>query len=183
MPLKNRNLSILVGSIALVCAVIYIYWSFVYSPLEKTMVVARKNVEDLTDKLVKAKARAGQLAKIQSEMASLQLDVAQLEKQLPKDRELPSLIRVFTHRAEAYGLTLASFAPGKPVPKGLYDEIPYTVSLSASFHSLGHFLTAMGKGERLFAARNLALSPAGQSKDMSKTVNATFTLIAFKYHE
>src|SRR5882672_9099791 len=85
MPLKNRNLAILVGCVALVCVIIYGYWNFIYSPLDKTMVVARKNVEELTDKLVKAKARAGQLGKIQSEMASLQLDVAQLEKQLPKD--------------------------------------------------------------------------------------------------
>ena len=46
--------------------------------------------------------------------------------------------------------------------KELYDEIPYNVTMTSSFHSLGHFLTALGKGDRLFAARNLALSPAGR---------------------
>jgi type IV pilus assembly protein PilO len=131
--------------------------------------------------LAVAKDRAQQLSKMQQEMAGLQVDVAQLEKQLPKDRELPALIRTLIHRAESYGVILGSLSPGKPVSKGLYDEIPYNVSLTASFHSLGHFLTSMGKGDRLFAARNLALSPAA-AKEPSKTVNATFQLIAFKYH-
>ena len=108
--------------------------------------------------------------------------MAQLEKQLPKDRELPALIRVLTHRAESYGITLGSLAPGKPISKGLYDEIPYNVILTTSFHSLGHFLTALGKGDRLFAARNLAFTPTSSKTDPSKTVNATFQLIAFKYH-
>jgi Tfp pilus assembly protein PilO len=140
-------------------------------------------VTDLNQKLTAARARAGQLSKIQAEMAGLQVEVAQLEKQLPKNRELPSLIRVFTHRAEAYGLSLSSFAPGKAVSKGLYDEIPYVVALTTSFHSLARFVTALGKGERLFATRNLALTQASAKTDPSKTVNATFTLVAFKYHE
>jgi len=79
-----------------------------------------------------------------------------------------------THRAESYGIVLGTLAPGKPVSKGLYDEIPYNVSLTSSYHSLGHFLTAMGKGDRLFAARNLALTPAASKTDPTKTINATF---------
>src|SRR5258708_8396587 len=119
---------------------------------------------------------------MQQEMDRVQVDVAKLEKQLPKDRELPALIRVLTHRAESYGLILGTVTPGKPVSKGVYDEIPYNLSVTASFHSLGHFLTSLGKGDRLFAARNLALSPMSSKNDAAKTVNATFQLIAFKYH-
>ncbi len=116
-------------------------------------------------------------------MAALQIEVAELEKLLPKTRELPSLLRVFTHRAEANGLTLTSFRPARPVAKGLYDEIPYDISVVSSLHGIGHFLTAMGKGDRLFAARNLALTATSSKVDPSKSVNATFTLVAFKYHE
>lgn len=183
MPLKNRNLALLVGSLALLLAIAYGYWNFVYKPLGQSIATEKKNVADLNARLGAARSRAGQLNAIQAEMQSLQVDVAQLERQLPKNRELPSLIRVFTHRAESYGLAMASFAPQKPVAKGLYDEVPYQISLASSYHSLGHFLTAMGKGERLFAARNLALQSAASKTDPSKTVTATFTLIAFKYHE
>src|SRR5690349_3013290 len=157
MPLKNRNVAILVGALALIVAIVYGYWSFVYQPLKSSIATERKNVADLNQKLSVARSRAGQLNKIQAEMQTLQIDVAQLERQLPKGVELPALIRVLTHRAEAYGLTLSAFAPQKPVAKGLYDEVPYQLTLSTSFHNLGHFLTSMGKGERLFAARNLTL--------------------------
>src|SRR5438132_3098549 len=158
MPLKSHNLIIGVLAVVLIGVVCYTYWSLVYTPVSKAIATDHKTVEDLNQKLSVAKSRAGQLSKIQAEMATLQIDVAELEKLLPKTRELPSLLRVFTHRAEANGLLLTSFRPSRSVPKGLYDEIPYDISVTSSFHSIGHFLTAMGKGERLFAARNLALS-------------------------
>ena len=184
MRTKNRNLAIAAAALGLACLIFYTYYTLVYAPVGKTIEQDRRTVMDLTQKLDQARARAGQLSKIQAEMAGLQVDVAQLEKQLPKDRELPSLIRVFTHRAEAFGVGMSTFAPQKPVSIGLYDEIPYSVTMTTgSFHSLGRFLTAMGKGERLFGARNLALTAAVSKTDLSKTVNATFTLVSFRYHE
>lgn len=183
MPLKNHNLIIGGLSVVLIGVVFYTYWSHVYTPVSKSIAAERMTVQELNQKLSVAKARASQLAKVQAEMAALQIDVAELEKLLPKTRELPSLIRVFTHRAEANGIVLTSFKPSKPVPKGLYDEVPYDISVTSSLHGIGHFLTAMGKGERLFAARNLALTGIASKADPSKTVNATFTLVAFKYHE
>lgn len=183
MPLKNRNLLIaLGGSLFVTIAILFVYSSYFYGPVHKDIVKDQAQIDELKRKLAVAKDRAQQLSKMQQEMASLQVDVAQLEKQLPKDRELPALIRVLTHRAESYGLILGSVTPGKPISKGLYDEIPYNLSVTTSFHGLGHFLTALGKGERLFAARNLALSPTSNKTDPAKTVNATFQLIAFKYH-
>lgn len=183
MPLKNRNALIAgVGSIIAILAILFVYSTYIYGPISQDIKADQKTLTDLKGKLELAEARAQQLSKMQQEMATLQVDVAQLEKQLPKERELPALIRVLTHRAESYGLTLGSLSPGKAVSKGSYDEIPYSVSVTSSFHSLGHFLTALGKGDRLFAARNLALTPAANKTDGSKTVNATFQLIAFKYH-
>lgn len=184
MPLKNRNLIIAgVSIVLLVGVVLYSYATFLYKPIRKDIQTTLASVKDLQQKLEQAKARAQQLSKIQEEMASLQVDVAALEKQLPKNRELPSLIRIVTHRAETYGVTLSSLAPGRAVSKGLYEEIPYNMTVSSSFHALGHFLTDMGKGERLFAARNLAVSPSGARVDPTKTINATFILVAFKYRE
>jgi type IV pilus assembly protein PilO len=182
MPLKNHNLIIVGVAFALIGVVSYSYWSLIYTPVAQSIAMERKSVQDLNQKLVSAKSRAGQLSKVQAEMATLQIDVAELEKLLPKTRELPSLIRVFTHRIEAHGLTLTSFKPSRSVAKGLYDEVPYDITVTSSLHGIGHFLTAMGKGERLFAARNLALTGASKT-DATKSVNATFTLVAFKYHE
>jgi type IV pilus assembly protein PilO len=182
MPLKNRNLlTALFGCIMLTLGIVYVYSSYFYGPLRKDIVQDQKSLEDLKGKLQHAEDRARQLSRMQQEMAGLQVDVAQLQKQLPKDRELPALIRVLTHRAESHGLILGTVTPGKAVTKGLYDEIPYSVTVTSSFHGLGHFLTSLGKGERLFAARNLALTPMANRTDPSKTVNATFQLIAFKY--
>src|SRR4051794_23556538 len=101
MPLKNRNVAIYAAAVILMCVISYGYFSLVYSPMNLTIVADRKAVDELNSKLSAARARASQLSRIQAEMAGLQVEVAQLEKQLPKNRELPSLLRVVTHRAEA----------------------------------------------------------------------------------
>ncbi len=183
MPIKNHSAIIGGISVVLFGLVCYLYWNLAYTPISKAMVVSRTEKNSLEQKLSEAKARANQLNKIQAEMASLQVDVAELEKQLPKTRELPSLIRVLTHRAEANGILVTVVRPSRPVSKGLYDEIPYEITATSSLHSIGHFLTAMGKGDRLFAARNLTLNSVATKTDLSKTVNASFTLVSFKYRE
>ncbi len=183
MPLKNHK-AIIAGLSALLFGIVcYSYWTLVYTPVSKAIAVDLASKAELQTKLEAAKARANQLSRIQAEMASLQVDVAELEKQLPKTRELPSLIRVLTHRAEANNVTLTALRPSKAVSKGLYEEIPYEITATSSLHSIGHFLTAMGKGDRLFAARNLTLNGAATKTDPSKTVNASFTLVSFKYNE
>src|SRR5437016_1084084 len=147
MPLKNHNLIIGGLSAVLIGVVFYSYWTLVYTHLSKAISTERASVQELNQKLVVAKERASQLSKVQAEMAALQIDVAELEKLLPKTRELPSLIRVFTHRAEANGLMLTSFRPSKPVAKGLYDEVPYDISVTSSFRGIGRFLMAMAQGD------------------------------------
>ena len=183
MLLKNRNLVIaIVATLVLWGAIGYGFSSLLIGPINSEIVKFEKDKKDLEQKLSVAKARAEQLNKIQKEMADLQIEVAEFEKQLPRNRDLPPLLRTITHKAETYGIQLSNLVPGRPTSKGLYDEISYTISAGASFHSLGRFLTAIGKGDRLFAARNLSLTPAISKTDLSKTINANFTLIAFKYH-
>jgi len=183
MPLQNRNLIAAAVALVIFCIASYGFWSYTVVPVKREEETNEKSLSELRQKLDTAHRRAGQLNQIQLEMAGLQVDVAQLEKQLPRGRELPSLIRVLTHRAEANGVQIITFTPNKPVAKGLYDEIPYNMNIVTSFHNLGQFLTAMGKGERLFAARNLTLTSINSRTDPSKTITATFSLIAFKYHE
>jgi len=182
MPLKNRNLIIILASMVLLVVLSYVVYSYQITPMKQEMDQNTSQLNELKQKLRIANERADQLNQIQLEMAGLQIDVAQLEKQLPKGKELPSLIRVLTHRAESNGISISMLTPNRLVTKGLYDEVPYNLSVSASYHALGRFLTAMGKGERLFAARNMSLAPSA-TRDAGKTVNATLTLIAFQYHE
>ncbi len=181
MSAKNRNL--LIVTIIVVILICVGYSRMVYAPLHKDIVSDRATVQNLQRKLSGVQERAKQLTRIQTEMSSLQIEVAELEKQLPKSRELPALIRLFTRRAETFGISVLTFAPGHPAPKSGYDEVPYSVTASASFHALGRFLTSLGKGDRLFAARNIALTGSNNKTDPAKTVNVTFPLIAFKFHE
>jgi type IV pilus assembly protein PilO len=183
MSLKDRNnLIALVGALATAIAIFYVYSTWLFKPVRKDITETKAKVAALDQKLAVTRARAQQLGQMQQEMAGLQIELANLEKQLPKDRELPALLRVLSRRAEGYGIVIGTISPQKPVSKGLYDELAYNIAATTSYHALAHFLVEMGKGERLFAARNLTLSAASSKTDPTKTVNATFQLIAFQYH-
>jgi|GEM_PF-1133878 type IV pilus assembly protein PilO len=180
---KDRNTLLAITVAALFLGgVIFGYTTIIFMPLHKDIVKSRTEVQNLSGRLNMVRQKVAKLPKLQQEMAELQIEVFEMEQQLPKSAELPGLLRTLTHRAETNGLQLSSLAPGKPVSKGQYDEIPYVITAVASFHSLGRFLTAMGTGSRLFATRNLTLSAAQAKEDSSKTVSATFSLITFQYH-
>ncbi len=181
--LKNRNLVIsVVATLILWAAIGYGFSSILISPVNAEISKFKKEKADLEQKIAAAEARAQQLNKIQKEMADLQIEVAEFEKQLPRNRDLPPLLRTLTRKAETFGILISNLNPGRPVSKGLYDEIAYTISATTSFHALGRFLTSIGKGDRLFAVRNISFAPFQNKSDPSKTITTSFTLVAFKYH-
>jgi len=152
--LKDRNVLITLITIVITwIGSFYVYSNVLSAPIKTDIQQTKDKIKALESQLAEAKAKAEQLNKLKEEMAGLQLEVATLEKQLPRTQELPSLLRLFTNRFESYGLFVSSLGPGKPVSKGLYDEIPFTLSFSTTFHNLGKFLTSLGKNERLMAAR------------------------------
>src|ERR1019366_8214767 len=107
--LKNRNnLIMLASTLAIIGVILYVYWTYFYTRVHTDIQKITVQKQDLEKRLGMARDRAQQLERIREEMDGLNLDVVQLEKQLPRGRELPGLLRVFTHRAESFGLLLSN---------------------------------------------------------------------------
>lgn len=183
MKMDKNQLQAIVGLFLIVGLVGYGYWHFFYAPVSKEISTRQATINDLNSRIRNAENRAAQLPQMKKELALLDIEVARLEKQLPKKKEIPGLLRTMTSQSSTYGVSIQTISPGAPINKGVYDEVPYVLSSGGSFHSFIRFLTALGQNQRLFSARNISFTGVNGDQNSNKSVNTNFTLIAFKYHE
>jgi type IV pilus assembly protein PilO len=114
-------------------------------------------------------------------MKVLQTQVSDLEKLLPKEKQIPQLLRAITKSAQQYQLKITQITPQPIVAKANYSELPFQLSVQGNFHTLALFLTDLGQGSRLMSARNVVFSQPQQAKDASVSLSATFTLVAYTF--
>ncbi len=165
-------------------AVCLLFYNFLLAPLNLKTRDLQAKVNQQEAKLAQLKIRAQELPKLKAEMDLLKTEVAELEKLLPKDREMPALLRTITRKAQRYGLLINNFVAGKIEPKDNYSEMPFQVNLRGRYHPLARFLTDIGQENRLMSSRNLRLtySPAANKADPTNIV-VDFSLVAYMYKE
>jgi Tfp pilus assembly protein PilO len=62
-----------------------------------------------------------------------------------------------------------------------YNEVPFQITLSGTYHSLAHFLADLGQESRIISEKNINFTPESSGKDYSTTINAGFVLIAYTF--
>jgi len=159
----------------------YFYWNFMLKPTLDNIKVREEKYHDLLAKIETAERQARRLPALQNELAKLQVDLASLEKQLPKDKDVPNIIRILTREALQQGLQFMRLGP-KPLSKQQFFEIiPFDVQFTGTMHSLARFLASLGQQDRIFQAQNITLVPAGSQSDLQGVVNLSITLTIQTY--
>ncbi len=149
----------------------YVYWNYLLKPtLEKIRVSKDKHAE-LLSKIETAERQARRLPALQNELALLQTDLSSLEKQLPKDKDMPNILRTLTKEAVQENLQFTSLAPKTPLKQQYFEILPFDVQFTGTLHSLARFLASLGQQDRIFQAQNIQLSPGSGSGPESNGLN------------
>ncbi|MBI3292995.1 MAG: type 4a pilus biogenesis protein PilO [Elusimicrobia bacterium] len=157
------------------------FWKYPASQLSQELNSHRAQLADLESKIAVAKARAERLDVLQAEKAALEQEVRELEHRLPAVKEVPKLLRILTKDAQKHRITMSTLSPQAVVSQQYFNEVPFNVTLTTTYHALARFLAALGQGERLIGARNLVLNAASSKDDPTTTVNVTVTLVAYTF--
>ncbi len=171
----------LVLFIMLAAAFVFVYFKLLMGPIQIKNNDALTKLQQVENRLNEMKRRAVELPKLQAEMKLLQMEVAELEKKLPREKELPGLLRTFTKTAQRYSLRISNFNPMPVVSQANYNEVPFQVTLQGTYHSLAFFLSELGQQPRVLNAKNIVFSINPASKDNPSTVNVSFILVAFTF--
>jgi len=153
------------------------YIKYFWMPTSAKISETREQIVQVERKIDKAKRQAGKLNKIKKEIALLNQQAAEAEKQLPKDQDLVGVIELVTGLTEKYNFDLTNLAQTRRTPRPHFIEIGYTVGGKATYHDLGRFLAALALEERIFNVQGVSFGPP----DAAGVMVVNFELISYQY--
>ncbi|MDR3088921.1 MAG: type 4a pilus biogenesis protein PilO [Desulfobulbaceae bacterium] len=178
IPMESRpKLGI---ALLLLAVPVVIYIVLFYMPYSQEMTDLSEQKIKLEADLATVRTKASSLQQIQKELAETQEIFDSKAELLPKDKEIPKLLKDISSLGTAAGLEFLSFKPMPELPKDFYEEIPITISLKGAYHDIGHFFDSVSKLERIVSVGDMKVhSPTRENNVM--TLKADCQLVTYKF--
>ncbi len=178
LPL-DRKVKILIASAA-VLVPIALFWFLVYQPGSNKIQGLERQVASMRKELQRAKVAARDLPRYEREMEATRERFEATSILLPRDKEIPALLRNISDLGKGAGLDFLSFKPGKEIPKDFYAEIPVDISIRGPYHNMGFFLDQVSKLDRIVTVNNIKMgSPKQDGGEM--LLNSTCRLVTYRF--
>jgi type IV pilus assembly protein PilO len=156
IPLEQRTKIAIVAAILLLPIVAF-YFAY-YQPKSETIATLTGQTEQLKQQVQEAKAKAANKEKFEQELAEAQLKFDETSVLLPKDSEIPKLLKDISSLGRNAGLDFLTFKPLADVPKDFYAELPVTINVRGPYHNMGFFFDQVSKLERIVSVTNIKMS-------------------------
>ncbi len=159
---------------------VYVYLFYFWLPYSKQLRADTVKVEKLEKEIDNAKRQKAKFEDLEGKLASLKLEKEAAQKKLPRDKQLPELIRTLTDKSRRYGVTINSIGSASSVKEQYFTRVSYSVSVSGDYHRLGRFFTSLALEERIITVENLSVTATPNAA--SGSMNGSFTLVSFLYN-
>jgi Tfp pilus assembly protein PilO len=110
-----------------------------------------------------AQAMVANLDKIRKERETLELQLKEVSKRLPGERESAEVLRSVESLAGKSGLTLGSVKKRAVRSQELYAELPMEVGVGGGYHELVRFADQLSQLDRLVTLSEFAVIRPGQT--------------------
>ena len=142
----------------LILAPIALFFFLLYQPnsekiakLDATRTKLHQEIQDL-------KQKERDKPKLLAEVAKVEDEFEQTAQMLPKDKEIPKLLKDISALGRNAGLDFLTFVPRPETPKDFYDEIPVDINIRGPYHSVGFFFDQVSKLDRIVSVTNTDMS-------------------------
>lgn len=146
-----------------------------------------KKIQDLTNQTVQlkqqvqqAKAKAANKEKFEKELAEAQKKFDETSVLLPKDSEIPQLLKDISSLGRNAGLDFLTFRPKGDIPKDFYAEIPITINVRGPYHNMGFFFDQVSKLERIVSVTNIKMS-SPKKEDGEMLLKSDCNLVTYRF--
>lgn len=178
IPLERKVKVLLVVLIFALPAVAY-YFLFLKPNLEQIDQLTAQQTS-LEQELQKVKTRAKDLPKLEAELARIQMEFDKKSALLPREKEIPKLLRDISALGTNAGLDFLQFKPQPSVPRDFYDDIPISINVRGPYHSVGSFFDRVSKLERIVSVTNIRMSsPTFEAGEM--LLNSDCQLVTYQF--
>jgi type IV pilus assembly protein PilO len=176
---KYKKILILV----LACLAVFgLFWLIVYQPMRDEYQRLKVQKESLERKLAEDRRIAENLPRFKAEYEKLENQLEMALKELPNQKEIPSLLIGISTLAKNTGLEVVEFKPGSLVTQGFYAEVPVSLKLKGAFHEVAMFCYKVGNMTRIVNLGNLKMGNA-KIEDGRNTLNVECRATTFQFVE
>lgn len=158
------KLGITIGIVLL--PLVVFYFSYYQQKAEKIQNLNRQKVS-IEKQIQEVKAKAANLAKFEKELADAENQFSEAAVLLPKEKEIPKLLKDISALGRSAGLDFLTFKPLADIPKDFYAEIPVVINVRGPYHNMGYFFDQVSKLERIVTVSNVKMgSPKKEGVEM-----------------
>jgi type IV pilus assembly protein PilO len=165
--------------VALVLAVCVVYLFVFFQP-------KKVEISELQDTLDKKKADMQEKQRIAKDVDKFNRQVEELNErwkesmaQMPVERQIPEILRLFARMASISGIELNNFTVTPEAKKALYSEVPIELVMTGGFHNIAIFFDKISKQERIINISNVKIAnPVIVNGET--VITATCTATAFR---
>lgn len=160
---------------------IVIFIFFFYMPameeidrLQKEKTVAKKALQT-------AKDEAARLPEFEEQAAQSKLNFEIAAAKLPKEKEVPQLLKDISALGKNSGLDFQSFKPlAERTTNDFYSEIPISIKVRGPYHNVGFFFDQINKLDRIVSVDSVQMgSPKREEGEM--LLSSTCTLVTYRF--
>ncbi len=178
IPLEPKYKLIIAVLIAILP--IAIFYFMLFQPNTDEISRLKQKKVKLGQELKTVKAKARNLAKFEEEVKQTQAIFYEVAELLPKEKEIPQLLKDISSLGRVAGLDFIKFQPLADIPKDFYAEIPVNINVRGPYHNVGFFFDRVSKLERIVSVTNVKMSgPKKVAGEM--LLNSNCKLVTYRF--
>jgi type IV pilus assembly protein PilO len=172
-PLKKNAILILPVLLIVILGVLYLL-----IPLYEQRSSLSDDIEKQRNDLQAVEKQVQKLNMLMVENETKKKELVKLEAQLPAEKEVSELLKQVSDLAIKSGLDVVLWRPGARTVHSSKDvyEIPVSVEMRGSYHSLGYFFSKVTELPRVVTFNNITLKKSGKGSSRNPmNLTAVFT--------
>ncbi len=167
-------------SVVIVLVPLVIFYFAFYDPNITKITGLEAQKTTLIQKVKEVEAKAANLANFEKELEEAERLFNETSGLLPKDKEIPKLLKDISALGRSAGLDFLTFRPAADIPKEFYSEIPITLNVRGPYHNVGFFFDQVSKLERIVTVSNIRMS-APKKEGAEMLLNSDCTLVTYRF--
>jgi len=165
---------IIMAAPSLIFVILFI--AFIFLPKSNEISILRDSIVKLDSDIASSEVKVQKLDQLKIENEKLKARLAELQEQLPEEKEVSPLLRQISDLGIKSGLQILLWKPGERKPGNLYIEIPVQMSVTGGYHNLGVFFSQISNIKRLVNVTNIKIDSHAK-KIKADFIASTFSAV------
>ena len=163
--------------------ILVIFIMLIVVPKTKEIKQLKADISVQENDIQKSQAMAAKLDILKVENEKLKKRLTELKEQLPEGNEVSSLLKQISGVAAKSDVDIQTWKPeGKKAhPSGIVEEIPFSITLTGTYHQLGYFFSNITRLNRIVNFSDIKLgNPQAQKNEAMLTISfraSTFSAV------